>query len=229
MSDRATDSLAPGLVLGERVEIGEGVTFGAHVVVHDDVVIGDGCTIQDHVILGKPSIRAHAQDLGTATRLVLEPEVTVGAGAIVFAGARVGAGAVVGDHAYVRERASVGRGAVLGRTVAIGADVVVGERVRMQNNAAFVSGCVVEDDVFVGPNVVTTDDDTMGRRPAGTPRRPCTLRRGCRIGASVVLLPGVEVGEEAVVGAGSLVRQSVAPRTLVFGVPARTVRVLSEP
>lgn len=227
MSASEATPLAPGLVLGQRVRIGDGVRFGAHVVVYDDVQIEDGCTIQDHVILGKPSIRQGDDDPATAP-LVLEAGVTVGAGAIVFAGARIGAGAVVGDHAYVRERAQVGRDSVLGRTVAIGADVVVGERVRMQNNAAFVSGCVVEDDVFVGPNVITTDDDTMGRRPAGTPRRPCRLRRGCRIGASVILLPGVEVGEEAVVGAGSLVRESVAPRTLVVGAPARTVRVLDE-
>jgi UDP-2-acetamido-3-amino-2,3-dideoxy-glucuronate N-acetyltransferase len=221
-----SEALAPGLVLGDRVRIGEGVSFGAHVVVHDDVEIGDGCTIQDHVILGKPSIRPGSDGPEPAAPLVLGPDVTVGAGAIVFAGARIEAGVVVGDHAYVRERAQVGRDAVLGRTVAIGADVVVGERVRMQNNAALVSGCVVEDDVFVGPNVVTTDDDTMGRRPDGTPRRPCTLRRGCRIGAAVVLLPGVEVGEEAIVGAGSVVRESVASRTLVVGAPARLVRAL---
>ena len=226
MSRRATEPLAPGLVLGERVQIGDGVRFGAHVVVHDDVVIEDGCTIQDHVILGKPSTRPGEDAPEPATPLVLGREVVVGAGAIVFAGARIGDGVVLGDHAYVRERAQVGRDSVLGRTVAIGADVVVGERVRMQNNAALVSGCVVEDEVFVGPNVVTTDDDTMGRRPAGTPRRPCTLRRGCRIGAAVVLLPGVEVGEEAIVGAGSLVKESVAPRTLVVGAPARHVRDL---
>ena len=224
-----SEQLAPGIVLGERVEIGDGVSFGAYVVVHDDVEIGDGCTIQDHVILGKPSIRPGADaPEPKATSLVLGRDVTVGAAAILFAGARVEERVVLGDHAYVRERAQIGRDCVLGRAVAIGADVVVGARVRMQNNAALVSGCVVEDDVFVGPNVVTTDDDTMGRRPVGTPRRPCVFRRGCRIGASVVLLPGVEIGEEAVVGAGSLVREHVAPRTLVVGVPARYVRALPD-
>lgn len=87
----------------------------------------------------------------------------------------------------------------------------------------------VEDDVFIGPNVITTDDDTIGRRPPGVERRPCILRRGCRIGAATIPLPGVEVGEEALVGAGSLVRVSVPARTLVVGVPARHVRDLVAP
>jgi UDP-2-acetamido-3-amino-2,3-dideoxy-glucuronate N-acetyltransferase len=87
---------------------------------------------------------------------------------------------------------------------------------------------VVEDDVFVAPAVVLTNDPTAGRRRAGQELRGAMLRRGCRIGAGAVLLPGVEVGEEAFVAAGAVVTADVPARAVVMGVPARAVREVPE-
>src|SRR5204862_401391 len=101
---------------------------------------------------------------------VLEDGAVVCAGAIVFAGARICAGAIVGDQAHVRERTVLGPDSVLGRGSALGSDVRIGARARIQTNVWLTSFTVVEDDVFVGPGVVTTNDDEMGRgRP---PVRP---------------------------------------------------------
>jgi acetyltransferase-like isoleucine patch superfamily enzyme len=72
--------------------------------------------------------------------------------------------------------------------------------------------------------VVTTNDDSMARLEPGEALAGPTLRRACRLGAGTVLTPGVEVGEEAFVAAGSVVTGDVAPRTLVMGAPARPVR-----
>jgi len=82
--------------------------------------------------------------------------------------------------------------------------------------------------VFVAPMVVTANDRTAGRRPAGEPLRGPRLRRACRVGAGAVLLPGVEVGAEAFVGAGAVVTRDVAPRSLVLGSPARHVREVDD-
>jgi acetyltransferase-like isoleucine patch superfamily enzyme len=82
----------------------------------------------------------------------------------------------------------------------------------------------VEDDVFVGPCAMTTNDDTMARLSQGTALRGATLRRACRIGGGAVLLPGVEIGEEAFVAAGAVVTSDVPARKVVMGVPARVVR-----
>jgi acetyltransferase-like isoleucine patch superfamily enzyme len=71
---------------------------------------------------------------------------------------------------------------------------------------------------------MTTNDDTMGRVPGGYTLRGATLRRACRVGGGAVLVPGVEIGEEAYVAAGAVVTANVAARAVVMGVPARVVR-----
>jgi acetyltransferase-like isoleucine patch superfamily enzyme len=210
-------------VLSPTASVGRDVTFGAHVVVHDGVVIGDGCTIQDHAVLGKPPARGHAEG-----PLVLGAGVRVCAGAIVFASATVGDGAVIGDQAYVRERARIGASTVVGRGVCVDNDVVVGERVSLQTNVYVTAFSVIEDDVFMGPCAMTTNDDTMNRHDAAYALRGATLRRACRIGGGAVLTPGVEVGEEAFVAAGAVVTRDVPARAVVMGVPARVVRQVGD-
>jgi acetyltransferase-like isoleucine patch superfamily enzyme len=107
-------------------------------------------------------------------------------------------------------------------------DVQIGARVRLQTNAYITSRSVVEDDVFVAPGVITTNDPTAGRRQPGQELRGALLRRACRIGAGAVLLPGVEVGEQAFVAAGAVVTADVPARAVVMGVPARVVREVAE-
>ena len=105
MSVLSADPRAPGLMLGEDVQIGVGVSFGAYVVVHEGTRIGDGCVIEDHAVLGKrPRLAPGSSAAGEVSRLVLGEDVKVCSGAIVFAGAAVGKGAILRDHSFVRER-----------------------------------------------------------------------------------------------------------------------------
>jgi acetyltransferase-like isoleucine patch superfamily enzyme len=143
---------------------------------------------------------------------------------VVVAGAEIGERAIVGDQAFVRERSTVGPEAVVGRGTTVDNDVRLGARVRLQSQVHVTAFSVLEDDVFVGPAATMTNDDTMARRPLDLPLRGATLRRACRVGGGAVLLPGVEVGEEAFVAAGAVVTRDVPPRKVVWGVPARTVR-----
>lgn len=222
------DHSAPGLVLSPDARIGEGVTFGANVVVHGAVEIADGVRIQDGVVLGKPpSLAPTSANAGRDIPVLRIAEgATICAQAVVFAGADIGPGAIVGDQSYVRERASVGERSVVGRGACVDNDVTVGARVRLQTGVYVTAYSVVEDDVFVGPCAVTTNDPVAGRRAGEL--TGATLRRACRIGAGAVLLPGVEVGEEAFVAAGAVVTANVAPRAIVMGVPARAVREVAE-
>jgi acetyltransferase-like isoleucine patch superfamily enzyme len=226
-----TAATAPGLVLSPTAKVGEGVRFGAHVVVHDDVEIGDGVVIQDGVILGKPptlSPRSSMAGAATTTPLVIEEGAAICAQAIVFAGTRVGRGTIVGDQAFVRERSVIGEGCVIGRGATVDCDVRIGDRVRIQSQVYITAFSAIEDDVFIGPCAMTTNDNTMARRPPHEPMRGATLRRACRIGGGAVLVPGVEIGEEAFVAAGAVVTNDVPARGFVMGVPARVVRQVPE-
>jgi acetyltransferase-like isoleucine patch superfamily enzyme len=220
------DSRAPGLHVGDGVSIGADVSFGAHVTIHDGTVIGDGCVIEDGVVLGKrPRLARHS----SAPRSELEglwlgPRVTVCANAVVLAGARIEEGVILGDQSFVRERAQIGPGSVIGRGSVVDPGVKIGARVRVQTNVYLTQASIVEDDVFVGPGACTTNDDTMSRHGPEYELRGALLRRACRIGGGAVLVPGVEVGEEAFVGAGAVVTRDVPPRALVVGNPARELR-----
>ena len=224
------DLAAPGLVLSPTASVGREVVFGANVVVHDGVVIGDGVVVQDNVVLGKPPRLAPTSKVAgrPVDPLVIEEGASICAAAIVFAGAHIGAGAVIGDQTYVRERTRVGEHAIIGRGSAIDNDVTIGARVKAQTNVYVTAFSLVEDDVFLGPGVLTTNDDTMGRQPADHPLRGATFRRACRVGGAAVLVPGVEIGEEAFVAAGAVVTNDVPARGVVMGVPARLIRQVGD-
>jgi acetyltransferase-like isoleucine patch superfamily enzyme len=146
------------------------------------------------------------------------------AGAVVFAGAELGRGVIAGDQSYIRERAVIGAESVIGRGSAIDNDVRIGARVRVQTNCYITADTEIEDDVFVGPGVITTNDHTMARHPPDAPVPGPKLRRACRIGGGAILCPGVEIGEEAFVAAGAVVISDVPARAVVIGVPAKQMR-----
>jgi acetyltransferase-like isoleucine patch superfamily enzyme len=223
-------SIAPGAVIGADVRIGDGVTIGANTVVHTGVRIGAGCLIEDLVVLGKrPRLRrgssAASLQLGA---LELDSEVTVCCGAVVYAGAVIGSGSIIGDQAQVREGSRIGQRSVVGRASCVDFNALVGDRVSIQSGVYVTSSAVVEDDVFLGPGVLMTNDNTMGRHPKGEPLEAPIVRRAARVGGATVLVPGVEIGEEAFVGAGAVVTRDVGPREVVLGVPARLVRQIDE-
>ena len=196
-------------------------------VVYPGTVIGDGCVIGDHAVVGKqPALSPRS----TARREELPPlelgaGTTVAAGAIVFAGTHIGSRVIVGDQACVRERCEIGDDVVIGRGSLVENDTSIGALTRIQANAYITAYSTLEDEVFIAPGVTTTNDNFMGRTERRHDlRRGPTIRRGARIGGAAVLCPGVEIGEEAYVGAGAVVIRDVPPRALVVGNPARQIR-----
>jgi acetyltransferase-like isoleucine patch superfamily enzyme len=218
-------TLGPGAVIHASVTIGPGSAVGACAVLHPGTVLGARCLVEDGAVLGKrPRLRRGSSARGDTGDLVVSDDVTICAGAVVYAGARIGAGSIVGDQAHVRERSVVGALTVIGRGTTVDFDTHVGDRVSIQTLVYLTALSVVEDDVFIGPGVTTTNDDTMGRHPRGSGLAGPVLRRACRIGGGAVLTPGVEIGAEAFVAAGAVVTCDVESRAVVVGVPARVVR-----
>ncbi len=196
-------------------------------VVYPGTVLGEGVKVLEHAVVGKqPTLSPRS----TAKREPLEPAVLgdgaiVSTGAIVFAGTRIGARAIVGDQACIRERVELGDDVVVGRGSLVENDTTIGAMTKIQAMAYITAYSTLEEHVFIAPCVQTTNDNWMGRteKRFGNVKGP-TIRRGARVGGGVVLLPGIEIGEEAFVGAGAVVTKDVPPRTVVVGVPARALR-----
>jgi len=195
--------------------------------VYEGTVLGEGVRVLEYAVVGKqPSLGARStakrEPLPPAT---IGPGTVVSTGAIVFAGSTVGANCIVGDQSCIRERVSLADDCVLGRGSLIENDTTVGAGTRIQAGAYVTAYSTLEEDVFIAPCVVTTNDNFMGRteRRKELMRGP-TIRRGARIGGGAILCPGIEVGEEAFVGAGAVVTKDVPPCVVVVGSPARVLR-----
>jgi acetyltransferase-like isoleucine patch superfamily enzyme len=195
--------------------------------VHPGTVLGVGVKVLENAVVGKqPSLSPRS----TTKREPLAPAeigdgTIVSTGAIVFAGSRIGARVILGDQSCVRERVTIGDDVVLGRGSLVENDTTIGAMTRIQANAYITAYSTLEEHVFIAPCVMTTNDNFMGRteKRHELTKGP-TIRRGARVGGGAVLLPGIEVGEEAFVGAGAVVTKDVAPRSVVVGNPARVIR-----
>jgi acetyltransferase-like isoleucine patch superfamily enzyme len=195
--------------------------------VYPGTILGEGVKVHENAVVGKqPSLSPRS----TARREPLPPAEIgdgsiVSTGAIVFAGARIGARVIVGDQACVRERVEIGDDVVVGRGVLVENDTTIGPLTKIQAEAYITAYTTLEDNVFIAPCVVTTNDNFMGRteRRRDLVKGP-TVRRGARIGGGAVLCPGIVVGEEAFVGAGAVVTKDVEARMVVVGNPARVLR-----
>jgi acetyltransferase-like isoleucine patch superfamily enzyme len=196
-------------------------------IVYPGTVIGEGCQILDYAVVGKqptlsPRSTAKREELPP---LALGAGTIVSTGAVVFAGTTVGERVVVGDQACVRERCTIGDDVVIGRGSLVENDTSVGALTKIQAHAYITAYSLLEENVFIAPCVITTNDNFMGRteKRHELVKGP-TIRRGARVGGGAVLLPGIEVGEEAFVGAGAVVLRDVPARAVMVGSPARQIR-----
>jgi acetyltransferase-like isoleucine patch superfamily enzyme len=196
-------------------------------IVYPGTVVGEGCKILDYAVVGKqptlsPRSTAKREDLPP---LVLGAGTIVSTGAVVFAGTTIGERVIVGDQACVRERCTIGDDVVIGRGSLVENDTSVGALTKIQAHAYITAYSLLEDNVFIAPCVITTNDNYMGR----TEKRHelikgPTIRRGARVGGGSVLLPGIEIGEEAFIGAGAVVLRDVPAKAVMVGSPARQIR-----
>ena len=136
----------------------------------------------------------------------------------------VGLDTCIWHFSHVLEGSRIGRGCRIGQNVVIGPRVRIGNGVKIQNNVSVYEGVTLEDEVFCGPSLVFTNINTPRSafpRNRSEDNLPTFVRRGASLGANATVVCGCEIGEYALVGAGSVVTKDVKPYALVYGNPAR--------
>ncbi len=178
------------------------------------LILGDGCRIA-------PTIRiVPTEDDGRKFGPVeIGDGSIVRDGVILSTGVRIGCRVLVGHNCVLRRRVRIGDDSVISHLVCIQHDVVLGSRVRVSSLTHLTGGLLVEDDVQIGAGVATVDDNDM-EWPRPMMQRGAILRQGCRIGSGTTILGGVEIGRNALIGAGSVVTRAIPENVVAFGNPA---------
>lgn len=144
---------------------------------------------------------------------------------VIFPDVTIGEGTRLGNFVMIRSQTRIGQDCIIGSYVDIEGDVIIGSNVSLQSACYITRGVFIEDDVFCGPRVTTMNDKRICHRRSDLTfecRAPRILR-AARVGGGSVLLPGVTIGENAFVGAGSVVTQDVPDYAIVFGNPAQII------
>ncbi len=192
--------------------------------VYPGVTIGEGARIGDYVTVGVPPEGSDEGELETT----IGEGATIRSHAVIYAGSQIGRGFHAGHHAMVREHCQIGDDVSVGTSSVVEHHVAIGNRVRIHSGAFVPEFTVLEDDAWVGPNVVFTNALHPECPKVYDCLKGAHVRQGAKIGANVTILPGVEIGREALIGAGSVVVKDVPPRTVVVGNPARVIESVDD-
>ena len=158
--------------------------------------------------------------------MAIHPRAFLHERALVDDGVTIGAGARVWGFTHLLKGAHIGADCNICEQVFIEGDVVVGDRVTVKCGVQLWDGLRVEDDVFIGPNVTFTNDLFPRSKHHPDAFLQTHIKAGASIGGGAVILPGLTIGEKAMVGAGSVVTKSVPAGVVVVGNPARVIRLL---
>jgi acetyltransferase-like isoleucine patch superfamily enzyme len=216
-----------------KYQMGKNCTIYDGAIIFPNVRLGNNVTVFPGAVIGRPPLSSGATtrqlDVSELLPVEIGDNCIIGSNAVIYMGVKIGHHSMVCDTACIREGCEIGNYSLIAMGVTINYNTKIGDRVKIMDNAHITGNAIIEDDVFISTLVSTTNDNLMGRKPTQgkdwTERGP-TIRRFATVGQGACILPGIEVGEDAIVGAGAVVTKNVPPRVVVMGVPARVVREL---
>jgi acetyltransferase-like isoleucine patch superfamily enzyme len=215
------------VVIRGKVNVGERSFFGPSSYVLGPTSIGNRVFLGEKTTIGFPTqklIQQFQKGASEAPWIGLEPtrigdECIIRSGSVIYAGSHVGKKVRMGHNVLIREQVSIGDDTMVGTGVIIDGKSVIGSKVSIQSNAYIPWNSKIEDHVFLGPNCTLTNDKYVMRRPYEL--KGPVIKEGASVGAGAVIMPNIEIGAEAVIGAGAVVTKDVPSRAIVYGIPAR--------
>lgn len=210
---RSGFSIHPTALVSKKATLEEGVVIGAYSIIHDHVSIGARSYIGSHCEIGHPALGlAHDE-----RPLSIGKDAFIRSHSVFYEGSTFGDNLTTGHRVVVREKTKAGSGFQIGTSSDVQGHCTVGDYVRFQSNIFVAQQTTIGDFVWAFPYTAFTND----------PHPPSDITVGARIGNFVaiatgsVVLPGVQIGDGALVGANSTVVHDVAADTVVIGSPAR--------
>lgn len=211
-------------IVRRGAEIAPGCRIHPGAFIADGVRLGENTEVFHGAVIGREPKGAGA----TSRRIVFERAISIGANcsigphAVVYFDVTLGSNCLVGDFASIREQTRIGNRCIISRHVSINYNCRIADGVKVMDASHLTGNMVIEEGVFVSTHVATTNDNAMARAGYDDSRvTGPTLRSGVVVGAGATLLPATDIGEGATVAAGAVVTRDVAPKTTVFGMPAR--------
>jgi acetyltransferase-like isoleucine patch superfamily enzyme len=189
--------------------------------IYPNVQLGKDVVIDDFTIIGAPPRGKTAGALPT----IIGDNSHIRSHSIIYAGTKIGYKLETGHGIMIREDNKIGEDCSIGTNSVLENGNNIGNNVRIHSNVFIPQYTVIEDHAWVGPNVVLTND----------PHPPCakcmkgpTIKQYAKIGANATILPMLTIGENSLIGAGSLVIRDVPPNSVVAGHPAKVIKKISE-
>lgn len=201
----------PTALISPKAQLGVNVSVGPFTVIHDDVIVGEGTVIEGHCEIGHPA------PLAQGLPLVIGNKSLIRSHSIFYQGSTFGDGLVTGHRVTVREKTTAGHGFQLGTLSDIQGHCEIGNYVRTHSNVHIGQKSKIHDFVWLFPYVVLTNDP----HPPSNVCIGCELEKYAVVATMSVVLPGVKVGEGALIAAHSSVSKDVLPHTVVGGSPAK--------
>jgi len=192
--------------------------------IYKGVKSGTDVFVEEYCIIGTPPRNYKEGDL----------ETVIGAGShirshtVIYAGNRIGENFQTGNKVNIRELNEIGDNVSIGTLSVIEHHVRIGNNVRIHSQAFVPEYSIIEENAWLGPNVVLTNARYPLSPEVKKDLQGPTIKRGAKIGANVTILPGITIGEKALVGAGSVVTKDVPDESVVAGNPARVINDISK-
>jgi acetyltransferase-like isoleucine patch superfamily enzyme len=179
--------------------------------------IGEGAQIFEPITLGFPS-RDHIGETNF-TGTIIGKHAVIRSGTIIYCEVTIGNHFQSGHNVMIREKTRIGNHVAIGTATVIEGNTIIGDDVSLQSMVYIPTDTVIGNKVFIGPNTVLTNDRYPPTRIGGL--QGPQIRDGAAIGANATLLPGVCIGEGALVAAGAIVTRDVPAHMLAIGAPAK--------